>query len=153
MGGWHLWSERMVRMGLGGVFIAAGALKLSAPREFARVIEAYGIVPDPLLAFVAIGLPALEVLAGLGLLFGVRGSLGVILGLLVTFVGVLAFAVLMDLEVDCGCFSTEELDKRAGLRWALARDFLMIGAAGFLYWRNRRVALRQPTSTLSHGKD
>ncbi len=57
---------RYVRMVLGVVFVCAGSAKLSDPEDFAEIISAYELVPEGFLALVAIGLPALEVLAGLG---------------------------------------------------------------------------------------
>ena len=40
------WIYRIVRWGLGGIFIYSGATKLLAPQIFAVLIDAYGIVPD-----------------------------------------------------------------------------------------------------------
>ena len=79
------WIYRIVRWGLGGIFIYSGATKLLAPQIFAVLIDAYGIVPEDLLMPVAVILPTLEVLAGVGLLFDIRGSLAVIAGLLMLF--------------------------------------------------------------------
>jgi len=43
------------------------------------------------------------------------------------FVFVLGYGILTDLNVDCGCFGAEELDKQAGLRTAFYRDLVLIG--------------------------
>ena len=68
----------LVRIVLGLVFIYAGAAKLIDPKAFANVISQYDILPEFLLAPFAMGLPALELIAGIGLIFNVRGSLAVI---------------------------------------------------------------------------
>ena len=133
-----------LRLALGLVFIYAGAVKLMEPRAFALVLSRYDLVPDFLLATAALGLPALEVLAGLGLCLDLRGSLGVITGLLLVFLAVLWFGVLQGLEIDCGCFSAEEQAGHEGLRLALRRDLYMLSATVYLYihrWlaRTRRV--------------
>jgi hypothetical protein len=60
------WFYKLCRWTLGGVFIHAGGTKLLAPQIFAVLIDAYGIVPAGLLLPVAIGLPLLEVIAGIG---------------------------------------------------------------------------------------
>ena len=73
-------------MGLALVFIYAGAIKLADPYSFAILIEAYGLIPEVLLMPVAVGLPALEVMAAIGLIFDVRGSLMVIAVLLAIFI-------------------------------------------------------------------
>ena len=64
----------LTRWILGGVFIYAGSTKLMEPRTFLVLIEAYGFVPESLLMPLAIGLPFLEVIAGFGLLFDIRGA-------------------------------------------------------------------------------
>jgi uncharacterized membrane protein YphA (DoxX/SURF4 family) len=131
-----LWTYRALRISLASVFIWAGGVKLLDPRAFARVISGYRLVPDELLPVVAIGLPALELLAGVGLVFDVRGSLKVICGLLVMFVFVLGFGIMKDLNVDCGCFSVEELHAKNSLRHAFYRDLVMLFMVSYLFlWR------------------
>jgi uncharacterized membrane protein YphA (DoxX/SURF4 family) len=83
------WLNYLIRFILGSVFLYAGVTKLSDPKAFARIISHYDLVPEGLLAPVAIGLPVLEVLAGIGLVLAVRGSLSIIFGLLIMFVSVL----------------------------------------------------------------
>ena len=123
---------------LGAVFIYSGAAKLLEPRIFAVLIEAYGLLPDSLLMPVALILSTAELVAGLGLLADVRGSLATIAVLLVLFVGILGYGIGMGLDVDCGCFGPGDPEAEAfhGLRAALYRDLAMLAAVGFLYaWR------------------
>ena len=136
------WLYRLLRWFLGGLFIYSGTTKLLAPQTFAVLIEAYGLVPDGLLMPVALILPALEVVAGAGLLGDVQGSLSVIAGLLLLFITILGYGIRMGLDVDCGCFGPEDPEAEAfhGLRPALYRDLLMLMAVAFLYgWRRYRV--------------
>ncbi len=112
-------------MGLGGLEGGGGGSSV------------YELVPESLLVPVAIGLPALELIAGLGMIFDVRGSLTTILSLLVLFAFVLWFGILKDLDIDCGCFSVEELNVHADLRSALYRDLGMIATALYLFWWRR----------------
>jgi uncharacterized membrane protein YphA (DoxX/SURF4 family) len=140
------WTDRAIRWGLGLIFIYAGGSKLLAPRAFARVISGYDLIPEPLLPVVAIGLPALELLAGVGLIFKIRGSLPVISGLLLLFIAVLGYGIWQDLDVDCGCFTPEELAEKDGLKRAFYRDLAMMGAALFLFWSQRLKFTRQPSS-------
>ena len=112
------------------------------PEIFAVLIEAYGIVPEGLLMPAAIGLPLLEVIAGFGLLFDIRGSLALITGLLVLFVAVLGYGIWMGLDVDCGCFGPEDPEAEAfhGLRLSLFRDLAMMAGVFFIYgWRRYRA--------------
>ena len=127
------WTDRIVRWGLALVFLYAGTVKLMDPKAFARSISQYDLAPDFLLPVPAIGLPLVEILGAVGLIFAIRGSLSLIMGLLLFFVAVIWYGILNDLDVDCGCFSAEELRSQAGLWQAFYRDLVMIGAAIFLY--------------------
>lgn len=130
----YSWPYRLIRIALACLFIYGGSVKLFAPKAFAATISNYNLVPDLLLPVVAIGLPLVEIIAGLALLFDRLWGLHLTSGLLVLFVFVLGYGVLGDLNVDCGCFSTEELDKQAGLRMAFYRDLILIGlVAPYLY--------------------
>lgn len=121
------WPYRIVRVALAGLFVYGGVLKLLDPKLFAATISAYDLVPEMLLPVVAISLPLIETAAGLLLLFDRPWGLHLITGLLALFVFVLGYGILGDLNVDCGCFGAEELDKRAGLRMAFYRDLFLIG--------------------------
>lgn len=130
------WLYVLARLALGGVFVFAGTVKLADPGAFAEVVARYDMAPAVLVPWVAVGLPALEVLAGLGLILDARGSLTTISVMLVMFATVLWFGVLRGLEIDCGCFSPEELSEQDGLRQALLRDLVMMAGAAYLYfWR------------------
>ena len=132
------WIYKLTRWLLGGVFIYAGSTKLLAPITFTVLIEAYGIVPESLLIPVAITLPALEVAAGIGLLFDIKGSLSVIAGLLGLFIAMLGYGIWVGLDVDCGCFGPEDPEAEAfhSLKISLYRDLIMFAGVAFLYgWR------------------
>lgn len=132
--------HRAVRIALGLVFVWAGAVKLVDPRAFARVLSGYQMIPESLLAPIAIGLPLVEFLVGTGLVFNVRGSLSVVFGLLLMFLVVLGFAMYNNLDVDCGCFSPEEIHVRNSLRTAFFRDVGLMGGAVYLFfWRRSRA--------------
>jgi len=131
------WPDRVIRGILAFLFIYGGGLKLMDPKAFAATLSHYGLIPEMLLPVVAVGLPAMEVIAGLALLFNLPGSLTVITGLLVLFVAVLGYGILTDLNVDCGCFGPEEVAGQQSLRQAFIRDLLLIGAASFLYYTRR----------------
>ena len=123
----------IIRFALGSIFVYAGFIKLINPKTFAKAISQYDLVPESMLIPVAIGLPAIEFLAGLGLIFAIRGSLSIIFGFLVTFVIVLWYGILNNLSIDCGCFSPEELKSYTSLWYAFYRDLVMIAAVIYLY--------------------
>jgi uncharacterized membrane protein YphA (DoxX/SURF4 family) len=134
------WLYHGLRLALAGVFIYAGFIKLLDPRAFAHAIAQYDLIPETLLPLVAVGLPALELLAGVGLIFEVRGSLTTITILLLIFLMILGFAVWHNLDIDCGCFTADDLAGQEGLKIAFWRDLIMIGAIFYLYWRRRSRA-------------
>jgi uncharacterized membrane protein YphA (DoxX/SURF4 family) len=129
--------DLIIRLVIGSVFIYAGFIKLIDPKAFAKVISQFDIVPDILLPAIAIGLPAAELLAGIGLILNIRGSLAVIFNLLVVFIMVLGYGIFNNMDIDCGCFSTEEINARNSLKQALFRDLSMIVAACYLYVNKR----------------
>lgn len=132
------WPARAVQVALGALFALAGALKLADPQAFAVIVKALGLVPKDLALPLAVLLPAVEVLAGLGLLFNLRGALGAITVLLLLFMGILVYALWLGLDIDCGCYGPAEPAARAfsGLWTALWRDAAMLGGAVYVYaWR------------------
>jgi uncharacterized membrane protein YphA (DoxX/SURF4 family) len=136
------WTYHIIRFILGSIFVYAGFMKLIDPKAFARIISQYDIVPDFLLAPFAIGLPAIEFLAGLGLILNIRGSLSVIFSLLLIFVGVLGYGILNDLNGDCGCFSPEEIISQNSLTQAFYRDLFMIAGVFLLFLSRTSRVLR-----------
>jgi uncharacterized membrane protein YphA (DoxX/SURF4 family) len=142
----NLWAYRILRVIIGGVFIYSGAVKVLDVKGFARMVSQYNLVPDQLLAPVAYGLPIVELLAGFGLIFEIPGTLTAISGMLVMFIGILWYGILKNLDIDCGCFSTEELTGQDSLRQALYRDLAMIAVCGYFYLY-RIVRIRRTQSS------
>jgi rhodanese-related sulfurtransferase len=138
-----IWIYRFIRGLLSIAFLYAGATKLADPKAFAALIDAYGIVPNPILMPVAVGLPLLEMVAAIGLMADIRGSLTMISGLMAVFIGILVYGIRMGLDVDCGCFGPEDIESRAyhGLWEAFYRDLVMAAGIVYLYgWRRCRSA-------------
>jgi len=136
------WIYRIVRIVYVVLFLYAGVNKLLSPKAFATVIDAFGLVPDPLVMPIAFALPILEIVAALGLVFDVRGSLGSVGGLMLFFLAVVSYGVWMGLDIDCGCFGPGDLEGEAykGLRPALYRNLVLITGIAYLYgWRYLRA--------------
>ncbi|MEW5774295.1 MAG: MauE/DoxX family redox-associated membrane protein [Thermodesulfobacteriota bacterium] len=138
------WPALGFRVLLAGVFTASGILKLADPGALAATVKALGLAPGwaalPLSALLA----GLEVLAGLGLLLGLRWSLPAITGMLLFFIAILAYALHMGLDIDCGCFGPDEPEARAfhGLWPALWRDLGLLAGAAWLHAWNRAHGVR-----------
>jgi uncharacterized membrane protein YphA (DoxX/SURF4 family) len=129
----------LLRLALGCLFVYAGLIKLADPRAFAHAIAQFDLAPEQLLPLLAVGLPALELLAGVGLIFERRGSLTATASLLGLFLLALSYAVWMEMDIDCGCFTVEEINARTGVKTALLRDLFLAAALGFLFWWRRRA--------------
>lgn len=135
-----------LRLGLGGFFLAAGLFKLSHPTGvtgFARIIGDYGLIPSALLLPAAWALIASEIIGGLLTLLRLRGGLALTSGMLLMFVGVLAYGLHLGLDVDCGCFGPGDPESvyHAGMWFALWRDVFMLAATGLVLWLERRPRL------------
>lgn len=133
-----IWPYRIIRVILAAIFLWSGIAKLLAPASFAVIIEAFGLIPESWIMPIAVGLPVLEVVAAVGLLVDIRGSLAVVSGMLVLFMAILLYGIQMGLDIDCGCFGPQDPESAAfhSLRPALYRDFVMMAGVIFLYcWR------------------
>jgi uncharacterized membrane protein YphA (DoxX/SURF4 family) len=127
----------LLRLGLASIFIYAGFVKLLNSKAFAHALAQFQLIPDGFLPAVTIGLPAAELLAGLGLIFDRRISLTIILSMLIGFIMILGYAILNDLDIDCGCFTLDELTERTSVKGAIFRDLFMVAAVFFLFWCRR----------------
>jgi hypothetical protein len=94
------------RLAVGGLFIYASFYKIVDPESFAKTIWYYHIMPGKLINLVALIMPWLELLCGLGLIFGFlyRGSVLWVNALLVLFIAALTTTIVRGLNIECGCF-------------------------------------------------
>ena len=146
-----LWIYHFIRLVIAAIFIWSGLTKISDPNSFAVVIDAYGLMPETWVMPVAIGLSFLELIAGFGLLMDVTGSLPLTTGLLLLFMAVLAYGIVLGLDVDCGCFGPGDPEAAAfhDLRAALFRDGLIMAGLVYLYaWRRSRTGKAAPKMNL-----
>ena len=144
-----IWPYRGVRIILALIFLWAGVVKILDPDAFAIILEAFDLLPYSWIMPVAVVLPILEILAAIGLLFDVRGSLAAVTGLLIIFLAVLGYGVWLGLDIDCGCFGPGDPEGEAykRLRPALYRDLVMMAGVAYLYaWRFWRSSDRSEES-------
>ena len=100
------WISLLARLVLGGVLIAAGALKAGNPAHAAMAVRAYQVLPVTLANILGYALPWVEMGAGLALVIGVAVKATAIIGggLMVVFIVAIAQAWARGLSIDCGCF-------------------------------------------------
>lgn len=119
--------QMLARLTLGGIFIYASLDKIAHPLEFAKIIKNYQILPEFLIALMALVLPWLELFAGICLVSGIceRSAAMLLTFLLFLFIIALGVNVFRGIDVSCGCFSTSASDTESA--WVLIfRDLLIL---------------------------
>jgi uncharacterized membrane protein YphA (DoxX/SURF4 family) len=96
----------LFRLGLGAVFLLSGGLKVKDPAAFLIDVQAFGIVPAPFDYAVALALPWLEIVVGLGIILKMRlrGAGAWVMVLSLSFIGALVYADRQGINLECGCF-------------------------------------------------
>ena len=124
----------VLRIVLGCVFIYASLDKIKHPDLFAEAVYNYQLLPEIAVNLVAISLPWLELLSGILLVLGLwmEGSILILSGLMVVFIGALGINLARGLDVHCGCFITQSSDPITIL--TLFRDSLFLLLAFYLFW-------------------
>jgi uncharacterized membrane protein YphA (DoxX/SURF4 family) len=130
----------LLRLVLGGVFLAAGGLKVGHADVFASEIAGFQLLPHPLIAPLALLLPFLELMIGVYLVVGLftRFAAWVAAVEMAVFAGAIASAVVRGISTSCGCFgpsdkattSWPEVGRDAGL--ALIGIIIALWAPGAL---------------------
>lgn len=98
----------VLRIGLAGIYLYAAVPKIIEPWEFARSIWNFRLLPEPLIAPLALWLAPFEAVAALAVLFGVfyRGGVAAIAALSAAFAAGVGSAIARGLDIDCGCFGS-----------------------------------------------
>jgi uncharacterized membrane protein YphA (DoxX/SURF4 family) len=141
------WVGTVVRLGLAGVWLAAGAAKATDLAASGRAVNAYRLMPYDVAKVVGAALPFVEIALGVLLLVGLatRLTAAVSAALLVVFVAGISSAWARGLAIDCGCFGGGG-DLAAGQPATylpeLARDagFLIL-AAFLVVWPRTRLSV------------
>lgn len=140
------WLALVARLVTGGVWIAAGAIKLPDPYESVRAVRAYDLLPEAIVPTVGHLLPVVEVVIGLSLVTGLltRGAAAVSAVLFALFIIGISSVWARGIEIDCGCFGGGGVKPGASSEypWEIARDAGLLLLSAFLIWVGRsRLAL------------
>ncbi len=126
--------------------MVAAVSKLSAPHQFTQRLADFGLVVDALVVPAAWTVIIAELLIGIALVLGWRGSLAAASGLIVLFIGVLTYGTLLGLDIDCGCFGPAV---HIQLRTQLLVDFGLLAACGIILLTARRRTGSAPAAASS----
>ena len=140
------WIGLVLRLVVGGVWIAAGAVKVTDPAQSVQAVRAYQLLPSSLVSPVGQLLPVVEIVIGVMLVVGLltRGAAlisAVLLGLFI--VGIVSVWA-RGINIDCGCFGGGGADPDAASQypWEIARDAALLAASIVLVWlRSTRLSL------------
>jgi putative oxidoreductase len=133
------WLSLLVRVFIGGYFVVAAVPKIIEPLAFATSIMHYGLVPSWSVNAIALILAWLELIAGIGLIMGIRTKVQALFcgGMLVAFTLAVAYAVVLGLKIDCGCFGASGGEEVSWLK--VAKNSAMIIGCIYLWWSPRSV--------------
>jgi putative oxidoreductase len=127
----------LLRIVLGGLLVAAGALKLGDPTAFANEITNYRFLPS-LAPWLAATLPMVEIALGLLLVAAPigwrRAAALATAGLMAVFTVAVTQVVVRGINVDCGCFGGGS-GPVTGL--TIARDLALLATAAAILWLER----------------
>jgi uncharacterized membrane protein YphA (DoxX/SURF4 family) len=127
-------TEEVLSWIIGGIFLYAGVLKLLRPDALLVDIQSYQLVPYRLAYLASYYLPAMEIIAGAGMLHRWlrRESAFLLLALTAIFIFALTAAWLRGLDISCGCFGAAQAKAKYPI--LIGRDsFICVGII-FVLW-------------------
>ena len=115
------------RLLLGFVFIYASFGKIMDPVSFSSTIDLYKATPISINNLIALILPWVELLIGIGLILNryIKGSIILSILLFALFIGLLSQAYYRGFTLDCGCFGGTEKLSDAALRFKMLRQIML----------------------------
>jgi uncharacterized membrane protein YphA (DoxX/SURF4 family) len=140
------WCGLIARLVTGGVWIAAGAVKLPDPAQSVAAVRAYQLLPSSIVPTVGQLLPVIEIVVGVCLVLGIltRGAAVISALILLGFIVGIASAWARGITIDCGCFGGGGFDPDAASTYPgeIARDVGLLAASLFVAWLpSTRLAL------------
>jgi uncharacterized membrane protein YphA (DoxX/SURF4 family) len=124
------WAGFVARLVTGGVWLVAGALKVTDPQASIAAVRAYELLPASAVEPVGLMLPAVELVVGLALVLGVltRGAAVVSALLYLAFIVGIASVWARGIEIDCGCFGGggTKAGATSDYPWEIARDVVLL---------------------------
>lgn len=122
----------ILRVGLGALLLAAGALKVAHPESLAAAIAGFRLLPQATVVPFAVALPYVELLLGIYLVLGLftRAAAVIACATFGLYAAAIASAVLRHIPADCGCFGPSDA---ATADWPhVAIDVALAAACAFV---------------------
>jgi len=134
-----------LRVALGVVFVVASLDKIQYPDQFAKNIANYKLLPYQWIHGVAIALPWLEIIVGSLLIMGIwiKANALLTVSMLLAFIFAVSQALWRQLDISCGCFSTDPLAHKM-TRWTLYWNLIWLSwGAMIFFFRSEAYSLPQ----------
>ncbi len=96
---------------IGLIFVLSGIEKIADPAGFSDAIANYKLIPNFIINFFAISIPWIELVCGILLIFNknIKENAFIYISLMSIFTIMVLIAVLRGLDIDCGCFGTQNV--------------------------------------------
>lgn len=129
----------LLHLAFGGFFVYTGASKAPDPAAFLMNVRSFDLLPDPYAAWVAMGLPWLEIFAGLAAVTGVlrKGGLLILNGSLLVFLVAIGISWYRGIDIQCGCFGSS--DATSNYVELIVRDVVLLALGGYLMLRQKHA--------------
>lgn len=138
----------VLRIALGLIFLAAGALKIGHTEEFASEIAGFQLLAHPLIAPLALLLPFLELMIGVYLVLGLftRFAAWFAAAEMAIFAGAIASAVMRGISTSCGCFGPNDHTTTSWPEVGRDAGFMLMGVI-VAWWAPGALALDRRMET------
>ena len=132
-----------IEMGLGGIFVYSGLVKILNLQGFETVVRNYRLLPDLFVRFVAYVLPFVELVFGALFMLGRQSKITayVLSGLLIVFIAALSIDLVRGINASCGCFSLiSDRETKADMLLTILRNILLLSFIVFFRIFQKRRA-------------
>jgi hypothetical protein len=123
--------ELLLRLGLGGLFAFAGAVKVRDPEAFFWDVHHFDLTPWDVSIGIAMFLPWVEIASGIALISRklYLGAIAWCALMSTIFLGAISIAWARGLDITCGCFGRVGPENATNYPQHLALNGAMLGAA------------------------
>jgi len=120
---------------IGLIFVLSGIEKIADPAGFSDAIANYKLMPNFIINFFAISIPWIELVCGILIIFNqnIKENAFIYLSLMSIFTIMVLIAVLRGLDIDCGCFGTQNVQAVGITKIIENLALIFLGVYVFIY--------------------
>lgn len=127
--------RKIVRIGVGSIFLISCAEKILDPVAFAQIVTGYQLLPPGWVTLAAVIFPWVELFCGLALVFGRfdQGAAFLVCLMMTAFIFISIYNGYRGLNIACGCFSLSAKEPSHIAVNIIRNLAILIPAAGLLW--------------------